>query len=101
VLRVGGHRLEVDFLWEDQCLVLETDGEGTHGTAAAFQRDRWREQLLVAAGYRTAGVTWEQLETELQAVVKRVGRMLDPGGQAQTNSRARRRRARANRGSRG
>ncbi|HYP56153.1 MAG TPA: DUF559 domain-containing protein [Solirubrobacterales bacterium] len=76
-LRIEGRLLEVDFLWERQRLVVETDGERTHGTAAAFERDRWRDQLLGAGGYRSARVTWSQMEDEPEATVARVGRMLD------------------------
>ena len=68
--------LEVDLLWERQRLAVETDGEETHGTSAAFQRDRWRDQILVAAGYRTARVTWAQVRDEPNAVVMRIVRML-------------------------
>jgi very-short-patch-repair endonuclease len=75
-LRIEGRRLEVDLLWDDQRLVIETDGEETHGTSAAFQRDRWRDQLLIAAGYRTARVTWAQVRDEPNAVVNRIARML-------------------------
>jgi very-short-patch-repair endonuclease len=75
-LRLEGHHLEVDLLWEEQRLAIETDGEETHGTSAAFQRDRWRDQLLLAAGYRIARVTWAQVRDEPRAVVNRVARML-------------------------
>ncbi len=75
-LRVDGHALEVDMLWSQQRLAIETDGEETHGTRAAFQRDRWRDQVLVAAGYRTARVTWAQVKDEPNAVVSRIARML-------------------------
>jgi very-short-patch-repair endonuclease len=75
-LRIEGHFLEVDLLWDEQRLAIETDGEQTHGTRAAFQRDRWRDQLLIAAGYRTARVTWEQVRDEPTAVVSRIARML-------------------------
>jgi very-short-patch-repair endonuclease len=75
-LRVEGRLLEIDLLWEKQRLAIETDGEETHGTPAAFQRDRWRDQLLVAAGYRTARVTWAQVRDEPKAVVNRIARML-------------------------
>lgn len=75
-LRIEGQVLEVDLLWERQRLAIETDGEETHGTSAAFQRDRWRDQLLVAAGYRTARVTWAQVRDEPNAVVNRIARML-------------------------
>jgi very-short-patch-repair endonuclease len=75
-LRVDGHRFEVDLLWDAQRLAIETDGEETHGTRAAFQRDRWRDQLLVAAGYRTSRITWAQVRDEPNAVVNRIARML-------------------------
>jgi len=71
-----GNRIEVDLLWEEQRLVVETDGEETHGTRLAFRQDRWRDQLLMAAGYRTARVTWDQLEDELEATLNRIRRML-------------------------
>ncbi|HEY2333588.1 MAG TPA: DUF559 domain-containing protein [Solirubrobacterales bacterium] len=60
----------------EQRLAIETDGEQTLGTRAAFQRDRWRDQILVAAGYRTARVTWKQVRGEPTAVVNRIARML-------------------------
>lgn len=75
-LSLEEHDLEIDLLWADQRLAIETDGEETHGTPAAFERDRWRDQLLVAAGYRTARVTWAQVRDEPQAVVNRIARML-------------------------
>lgn len=63
-------------LWEEQRLAIETDGEETHGTPMSFQRDRWRDQVLVAAGYRTARVTWQQVRDEPTAVINRIARML-------------------------
>lgn len=75
-LLIDGRRLEVDLLWDEQRLVIETDGEETHGTPAAFQRDRQRDQILIAAGYRTARVTWRQVTDEPTAVVNRIARML-------------------------
>jgi hypothetical protein len=75
-LRLEGQQLEVDLLWARQRLVIETDGEETHATSAAFQRDRWRDQLLIAAGYRTARITWAHVRDEPTAVVNRIARML-------------------------
>lgn len=75
-LKLEGRPIEVDLFWEKQRLAIETDGEETHGTAVAFQRDRWRDQVLVAAGYRTARVTWAQVRDEPTAVVNRIARML-------------------------
>ena len=75
-LKLDGRQLEVDLFWEKQRLAIETDGEETHGTSVAFQRDRWRDQLLVAAGYRTSRITWAQVRDEPDAVVNRIARML-------------------------
>jgi very-short-patch-repair endonuclease len=77
-LQIDGHRFAVDLLWKAQLLVIETDGEETHGTRVAFQRDRWRDQVLTAAGYRVARVTWRQLEDEPDAIASRIRRMLEP-----------------------
>jgi hypothetical protein len=75
-LQIGDERLMVDFLWEERRVVVETDGEQTHGTPVAFQRDRRRDQILVAAGYRVARATWDQMRDELDAVVTRIARAL-------------------------
>jgi hypothetical protein len=44
-LRIDGEPLEIDLLWKEQRLAIETDGEETHGTRSAFQSDRRRDQL--------------------------------------------------------
>jgi hypothetical protein len=75
-LALDGERLMVDFLWEKQRVVVETDGEGTHGTPVAFQRDRHRDQVLVAAGYRVLRATWDQMHDELDAITQRIARTL-------------------------
>jgi hypothetical protein len=76
-VRVAGEVVEVDLLWESERLAIETDGEETHGTPAAFQHDRWRDQVLTAAGYRVARVSWRQVVDEPKAVATRIGRMLE------------------------
>lgn len=60
--RVEG--LEVDFLWPQAGLVVETDGHRHHGTRAAFERDRARDQRLIAAGYRVLRFTYRQVAAE-------------------------------------
>jgi very-short-patch-repair endonuclease len=57
--RVLGH--EVDFLWPDRRLIVETDGAATHLTASAFQEDRTRDAHLQAAGYRVVRFTWRDV----------------------------------------
>ncbi len=75
-LRIEGEQLTVDFLWEDRRVVVETDGAASHQTPVAFQRDRKRDQILVAAGYRVARATWDQITGELESVVTRIARTL-------------------------
>ncbi|MGH2870557.1 MAG: DUF559 domain-containing protein, partial [Solirubrobacteraceae bacterium] len=70
------HGFEVDVLWRAQRLVVEFDGRQFHGHPAAFERDRRRDQVLLAAGYRVLRVTWRQLEDEPVALVVRIGQAL-------------------------
>ena len=49
---------EVDFSWPGQPLLVECDGRDTHGTSAAFERDRARDAWLTARGYRVVRFTW-------------------------------------------
>jgi hypothetical protein len=79
-LLLDQERLVIDFLWKRQRLAVETDGHETHATPVAFQRDRRRDQILVAAGYRVLRITWKQVERELDGVVARVARALARAG---------------------
>jgi hypothetical protein len=72
--KVAGH--EVDMVWLDKRLVLEFDGFAYHGDRRAFERDRRRDQDLVAAGYRVIRVTARQLEEEPLGVIARVAAAL-------------------------
>jgi very-short-patch-repair endonuclease len=76
IVELDGNRLEVDFVWDEARLVVEMDGAATHGTPTAFRRDRWRDQLLVAAGYRVIRVTWDQMRDEPDAVIARITQAL-------------------------
>jgi very-short-patch-repair endonuclease len=53
---------EVDAVWRDQRLIVELDGYATHGTRAAFERDRERDRNLTAKGWRTMRVTRRQMQ---------------------------------------
>jgi hypothetical protein len=55
---------EVDFHWPDARLVVETDGHEHHGTRAAFERDRARDQALTAAGWTVVRFTYRQVLEE-------------------------------------
>ena len=68
---------EVDMVWSAQRLVVELDGHDSHGTRAAFERDRVRDTMLQLAGYRVLRVTDRRLEAEPAQVVGAVRRLLD------------------------
>lgn len=75
-LHIDGERLLVDFFWEKQRVVVETDGRETHETPDAFQNDRRRDQFLVSAGYRVFRLTWHQIHHERDDVLGRISRAL-------------------------
>ena len=64
--RVEGY--EVDLVWRDHNLIVEIDGYTFHSTRRAFERDRRRDQALVAAGWRVVRVTWRQLTERPEAI---------------------------------
>jgi very-short-patch-repair endonuclease len=66
----------VDFVWLEQRLIVEVDGYDTHRDRAAFERDRRRDQILTAAGYRVIRITWRQLTQEPLAVIARIAQAL-------------------------
>lgn len=70
------HGYVADLLWPDERLVVEVDSRGYHGHVAAFERDRKRDQVMVAAGTRVLRVTNRQLEVEPFAVIARIAQAL-------------------------
>jgi very-short-patch-repair endonuclease len=73
------HGYNVDFLWPVQRLVVEVDGYQFHGHRSAFERDRKKDQVLVAAGYRVIRVTWQQLQHEPIRVAAAIAAALAAG----------------------
>jgi very-short-patch-repair endonuclease len=49
---------EVDFLWRDPRMVVETDGWETHRTRSAFELDRRRDADLKARGFEVVRFTY-------------------------------------------
>jgi len=76
-IAVRGRFFEVDCLWRAQRLVVELDGRAVHGTDLAFERDREKDRLLIAGGWRVTRITWLQLRDEGQAVVADLRAMLE------------------------
>jgi hypothetical protein len=67
-LLVNGRWIECDCVWREGRAIIELDGRATHGTAAAFERDRVRDRELTALGWRLARVTWRQLRDDPEAL---------------------------------
>ena len=68
-IAVASRFFEVDCLWPRQRLIVELDGRAVHGTVRAFERDRERDRLLVADGWRVVRVTWRQLRDDAPSVL--------------------------------
>lgn len=80
MLEVGLDSFEIDFLWRRQFLVVEADGDRYHDNPAAQSRDRHRNHVLAAAGYRVLRLRWEDLRDRPQATVARLARLLESSG---------------------
>lgn len=59
---IAGQR--VDAVWRAARLIVEVDGWNTHDHRAAFERDRRRDQALIAAAWQVVRVTARQLRDE-------------------------------------
>ena len=75
-LAMRGRFFEVDCLWREQRVVVELDGIQAHGTDLAFEKDRERDRLLIAEGWRVARVTWRQLRDDTPSVLADLRRVL-------------------------
>ena len=68
---------EANCVWPKQRLIVELDGNATHATRQAFERDSERDRNLQAAGWRTIRITWRQLHDEPDAVAADVEALLE------------------------
>jgi very-short-patch-repair endonuclease len=75
-VQIANGRIEVDFLWPEHRFALEADSRDFHGTAVAFERDRWRDRELMRAGYSVLRVTNRQAEREADAVAETIAARL-------------------------
>jgi very-short-patch-repair endonuclease len=70
------HGYLVDAYWPEQRLVLEFDGWQAHGHRGAFDRDRKRDQVMLANGQRSMRVTDRHLVREPVALAARIAQAL-------------------------
>jgi very-short-patch-repair endonuclease len=69
-LAIRGRFFEIDALWEEQRFAVELDSRSIHGTRKRFESDRQRDRILVAEGWRTMRITWQQLQEEPDEIVR-------------------------------
>jgi very-short-patch-repair endonuclease len=74
-VRVGPY--EVDFLWRDCSVIVETDGYRHHGSRSAFESDRARDAHLQTLGYRVLRFTYRQVQEAPGAVAASLRRVLE------------------------
>jgi very-short-patch-repair endonuclease len=58
-VQIGPYR--VDFLWQAERLIVETDGYGAHRGSVAFEADRARDNHLAELGYEVRRFTYRQV----------------------------------------
>jgi very-short-patch-repair endonuclease len=75
-VRVAGKTYEVDFLWRERKLAVETDGGRYHDNPAAGARDSRRNRALAAAGYRIPRLGWEDLRDRPEETMNELARLL-------------------------
>lgn len=71
------HGFELDCYWPEHRFAVELDVFETHGTRAAFERDRKRQEDLLLAGIGMTRVTGPRLEREPDEVIRRIARLLE------------------------
>ncbi len=67
---------ELDVYWPDRRFAVELDTYATHGTRAAFERDRLRQEELKLAGIEMMRVTDVRFHREPAVVLGRLTRLL-------------------------
>jgi very-short-patch-repair endonuclease len=72
--RVGPY--EVDFLWRDRRLIVETDGFRHHGHRDAFESDRAKDACLQSEGFRVLRFTYRQVTDASADVAASLRRLL-------------------------
>lgn len=58
----GGPPLRPDFMWPEQRVILEADGDRVHGTRQARERRNIRDQRLLVHGWAPLHASWRQLK---------------------------------------
>jgi len=73
---LGGRKIEPDFFWPKQSLIVETDGGAFHNLPGAFEGDRGRDLDFQLEGYRVIRLTWRQVTKEPEKALATIARYL-------------------------
>jgi AbiEi antitoxin C-terminal domain len=76
-MNFNAHGFELDAYWPELRFAVELDLFETHGTRAAFERDRFRHEELKLAGIEMIRVTKPRLDAEPDAVLRNLATLLD------------------------
>lgn len=76
-MNYNAHGLELDAYWEREGLAVELDTFETHGSRAAFERDRHRQEELLLAGVAIDRITAARLDREPDQVIARLRALLE------------------------
>lgn len=73
IIRLEGRFLaRVDFLWKFAALIVEVDGMAKYAERGELQREKDRQNALIAAGYTMLRFTWADIHARPDAVVRQV-----------------------------
>ena len=75
----------VDCVWRAERLIVELDGQRYHGSRSARERDRIRDNRLIAAGWRVIRITWDDLQRRPDDIVRQIRRALLAGAAPNPN----------------
>lgn len=73
---VQGQRFVLDIGFPEAMLAIEVDGYAYHSSVESFQRDRRRQNALIASGWTVVRFTWNDLESRPQWVLATIRTVL-------------------------
>jgi very-short-patch-repair endonuclease len=72
----GGRRFAIDVAFPELRLAIEIDGYAYHSSDDRFQRDRTKQNALIAAGWRVLRFTWADLDERPRYVIAQILQLL-------------------------
>jgi very-short-patch-repair endonuclease len=75
-MNFNAHGYELDAYWPDLRFAVELDLFETHGSRAAFERDRLRQEELKLLGIESIRITRPRLQREPEAVLRNLAALL-------------------------